>query len=306
MDTARQRFTRNNRGHSLKLLLKMSRHKQGLDRYQKSAQFLNQSKLIALLPPKSNTRQIIEQAQSNHLNTFYPAHGKKQGSVGLFKGCLGQTFDANTLFDAVQILNSMGLDVLIPESQYCCGALHQHNGDIHCAKQLAENNRQLFNQHNIDTIIYLASGCGSQLNNTNFSVPAVDLTSFILKSLKEHSIKFNPLQKHAVIHQACRGRNELGLDKTNEQLVSHIPELKISCTQNAGLCCGAGGGNQIEYPELANELLAIKINDLSNLQADYLISENLGCNLHFKNGLKLNRLNIEVIHPVTLLARQMI
>jgi len=306
MDAGRQRFSTNKHGYSHKLLFKLSRHKQGLDYYRNPIQLLNQSRLIKLLPQGSKTRSLIEQAQASQLDCFYPARNTKKGTVGLFKGCMGQTFDADTLCDAIKLLTHLGFDVHVPKSQYCCGALHQHNGDMQSAEKLATQNRQLFQQYELDHIVYTASGCGSQIINTEFSAPVADLASFILEQLSNHSLAFKPLHKHAIIHQACRGKNELGLVQVNQQLIELIPDINIQQIHHADLCCGAGGSNQLDYPELANELLSIKLDELKAAQPDYLVSDNLGCSMHFKAGLKLSRLNIEVIHPVTLLARQMI
>ena len=306
MDASRQRFNTNKRGQAHKLLFRLSQHEQGLDYYRKPIEFLKQSRLIKFLPKNSKTRTLIEQTHATQLECFYPAQNTKKGTLGLFKGCLGQTFDASTLLDAIKLLTHLGFDIHVPKSQYCCGALHQHNGDMQSAAKLAKQNRQLFQQYELDHIVYTASGCGSQIINTAFSAPVTDLASFILEQLSIHLVEFKPLQKHVVVHQACRGKNELGLTQINQQLIAQIPGINIQQIQHADLCCGAGGSNQLDYPELANELLSIKLDELKAAQPDYLISDNLGCSLHFKTGLKLNKLNIEVIHPVTLLARQMI
>lgn len=306
MDAARQQFTANHHTPAHKLLLKLSQRKQGLDYYHSAIRLLNQSKLLKLLPPYSKVRSLLEQVQSIKFDAFYPATGTKKGSLGLFKGCLGKTFDASTLQDGISLLTRLGFDVHLPESQYCCGALHQHNGDIHSAEKLAEQNRQTFNQAEFDTLIYTASGCGSQLKHSHFSVPTIDLASFLLQQLNIQPLAFKPLDKTVVIHQGCRGKNELGLSHVNQQLVERIPQINILPVQQKDLCCGAGGSNQLDYPELADKLLTIKLDEIKTLQADYLVSDNLGCNLHFKTGIHNNKLDIEVIHPVTLLVRQML
>jgi len=306
MDSARQRFTANKQGISHRLLLTLSRHKQGLDYYQRFAGFLNRSKLIKWLPFDSKVRSIVEQAQTTQIDNFYPALNSRKGAVGLFKGCMGKTFDADTLISGIKLLTRLGFDVHIPEDQYCCGALHQHNGDINGALNLADKNQQLFQQYKLDAILYIASGCGSQILKTPFSAPVVNIVSFLLKQLSINPLTFKPLQKHVVVHQGCRGKNELGLGDVSLQLIENIPAIKFHQTPLTDLCCGAGGSTQLDYPELANELLSIKLNELKTMQADFLLSDNSGCSLHFRSGIKRSNLDIEVIHPVTLLAGQLL
>jgi glycolate oxidase iron-sulfur subunit len=306
MDAARQRFHAKKHRPLHNWLLKLSQGKQGLDYYQRALLALNNSGLIRLLPQSSVARRLAEQAQTHRIEPFYAAQSEKKGSVGIFKGCLGQTFDGDTLLASIQLLTHLGFDVYLPELQRCCGALHQHNGDMHSAAKLALQNRQQFDAYPIDTVLYTATGCGSQIANSGFSVPAVDMVSFILQRLASQPLAFKPLHKQVLVHQACRGKNELGLTAVNQQLIQYIADIRISHFQQAELCCGAGGGNQLDYPELANALLATKLTELNAMQPDYLLSDNAGCSLHFRAGLKLSKLNIEVIHPVTLLARQLI
>jgi glycolate dehydrogenase iron-sulfur subunit len=306
MDAARQRFVSNKHGVSHKLLLRLSKHQNGLDYYQQPISFVKKIRLVKLLPANSKIRSIIEQSQTTPVESFYPARTTKKGTVGLFKGCIGKTFDANTLIDGIRLLTQIGFDVHVPESQYCCGALYQHNGDIENANNLAKKNQQQFKQYELDAILYTASGCGSQIINSQFSAPVMDLVSFLLQHLPDSSLTFKPLHQHVVIHQGCRGKNGLKLEDINQQLIEYVAGIKIHSTQSASLCCGAGGSNQLNYPELANNLLSIKLNELKITQVEFLVSDNLACSLHFNTGIKNSGLNIEVIHPVTLLARQML
>jgi glycolate oxidase iron-sulfur subunit len=52
---------------------------------------------------------------------------------------------------------------------------------------------------------------------------------------------------------------------------------------------------------LLDELL-----DITSAQStDYLVSSNIGCSLHIAAGLREKNMNITVIHPMVLLARQL-
>lgn len=307
MDASRQRFSATKQSVILKLLLRLTQHQQGLDYYQQWIGFLKRSKLIKLWPNSSSSRSIIQQADSTQFKDFYPATQAKKGSLGLFKGCMGKSFDAETLMSSITLLTHLGFDVYMPDKQYCCGALHQHNGHINDARILAEKNRQRFQQYKLDHILYTASGCGSQITSSQFSAPVQDIVSFLRQSLPHSALKFKPLNRSVVIHNGCRGRNDKKLQPPMSQsLLDHIPNINIISVADENLCCGAGGGTQIDYPELASKLLSIKLKALKNIQADYLLSDNIGCSLHFKSGINKHKLNIEVIHPVTLLARQML
>ena len=94
----------------------------------------------------------------------YPTGKQHRGNVALFTGCISDHFDRKTLLASIKLLNAIGFDVLVPNEQTCCGAIHQHQGNTAVAGKMAALNTDVFNSLDIDAIIYTASGCGLMLN----------------------------------------------------------------------------------------------------------------------------------------------
>ena len=94
----------------------------------------------------------------------YPTGKQHRGNVALFTGCISDHFDRKTLLASIKLLNAIGFDVLVPNEQTCCGAIHQHQGNTAAAGKMAALNTDVFNSLDIDAIIYTASGCGLMLN----------------------------------------------------------------------------------------------------------------------------------------------
>ena len=69
-----------------------------------------------------------------------PASGAKVGRVGMFRGCIMDVMFASTNVNTVRLLRQAGFEIVIPEEQVCCGALHAHAGEMDDAKQLAGQN----------------------------------------------------------------------------------------------------------------------------------------------------------------------
>lgn len=298
---------------SLKRLLRMSENPATSQRYGTALNFAKKPGLNQLInlglklfqPENINAGSIIKQADAAKFNSRYKAKSETKGSVALFTGCMGKTFDVTTLENSIKVLTHIGFDVLIPEKQHCCGALHQHNGEIETANHLAEKNQQVFDL-DIERILYSATGCGAQLNQHDLPKPATEITSFIFEQLGESKPSFKSLDASIVVHQSCSSRNNLKLTNYKHQLLELIPGLKVVEIAHADLCCGAGGSHQITYPDLSNELLNLKLSGLEQINPKYLLSDNLGCSLHFKSGLEKINKHIEVIHPISLLANQLI
>lgn len=298
----------------LSLLLSQTRHKGGLSRYSNILRWYNTSGLqkfagkalaVAGNSAAVEANRILGLAQAERLESYYPAAGKALGDIALFTGCMGASFDASTLLSAIKLLTRFGYNLYIPAAQHCCGALHQHHGQLQQARQLTEQNQQLFGKLPVSHIIYTANGCGAQLNQSDMPVPVIDILSFLLASPALTKARFQPLTESVLIHESCSTGNKLKIGDIMNQILQHIPQLQIVKPQTPTLCCGAGSSHQLLFPDLAEALLQEKIQRIKEIQPKYLLSDNLGCALHFKNGIKKSGLDIKVIHPITLLAMQL-
>lgn len=240
------------------------------------------------------------------LKPFYPAQtGTNRGEVSLFSGCVGTLADSTTLQDAAWLLNQLGFDVHIPTEQACCGALHQHNGQTELASQLLKQTEQLPDNKNAVTLLFFSPACGQQLSQSG-SLQAVDARQFMLQQLKQQNFSFRPLEKAVALHESCSHRNMSTQRTLNRELLQLIPQLEVIESSQPWLCCGAGGLQGVNYPQQGQSLAEQKARSFALDQVELLISDNIGCSLHMKTALKRYNKSIEVIHPISLLARQLL
>ena len=94
------------------------------------------------LLPDCSGRSFKQQHAYDDLQAV--AGTKSLGRVGLFTGCVMDVSEAAVHESTVRLLRAIGYDVVVPEEQGCCGALHVHSGDRITARELAETNRQAF------------------------------------------------------------------------------------------------------------------------------------------------------------------
>jgi len=107
------------------------------------------------------------------------------------------------------------------------------------------------------------------------------------------------------LHESCSHRNRLNLKTLNADLLNCVPNMQIIKSSNPSLCCGAGGIQSINYPEQAQALLNGKLASFDLSQTNILISDNIGCSLHIKSAISAYNPNIEIMHPISFLARQL-
>jgi len=236
---------------------------------------------------------------------FYPAIGEQRGEVGLFLGCIARLIDVETHLSAIAVLNQLGYSVHVPQQQTCCGALYQHRGAFSHVERLLQQNQQIFSNLNLSALITTASGCGAHLMENNvFSIPVMDINQFLAEQ-DFSKIQFSPLPKRVAVHHPCTLRHVIRGSQFPSKILAHIPGIELKELSNPDQCCGAAGTYFLDQPSMAAALLNHKIQDVLAVNADYLATSNIGCAFHIASQLNESQNGIEVLHPVTLLARQM-
>jgi len=245
------------------------------------------------------------------LQEHYPAEGKCRGEVGLFVGCIGSIMEGEIHLATIHLLNRLGYGVHVPTQQGCCGSLHQHNGEPAEAEQLASQNIAAFAGLPLDAIISTASGCAAQLfeyetlHGEALPAPLYEVCDFLQQHWPEEAPALTPQPLHAALHLPCTQRNVLRRPYAIEQLLARIPAFTLTPLAGNDQCCGAAGSYMLTEPELAAELRQPKLGELKAQQPQLLLSNNIGCALHIAAGFKEQGLEIEVLHPVLLLARSL-
>lgn len=273
---------------------------------QKTARLL---KLPQLLGLKAIERLLpsSEEALAATKN-FYPATVDRQGSVGLFVGCLGAWLDQETVNAAIQVLTAVGFDVHLPEQQTCCGALALHNGDQAASVQMEKANVQVFGDLELDAVISIASGCGSQLSeygNAGFAKKVVDISHFLNQHGGVLAARLKPLPTTVCVHTPCSLKNVLRTEQSVFKLLRQIPDITLAPLPDSVQCCGSAGSYMLDHPQTAKTLLDKVLDAALPEQPDVLVSSNIGCALHIAAGLRERGRALEVLHPIVLLARQL-
>ena len=232
--------------------------------------------------------------------------GERVGQVALFLGCISRFSDQAALLSATRVLNHLGWEVVVPPKQICCGALPQHAGDPVTAGKFKAQNQAVFGDQSLAAVLTIASGCGAHIKEYGgLSIPAFDVSDFLNQQPWPAQVKLKPLPQSVIVHDSCSLRTANSV----YQLLGRIPDIELIPLADNDRCCGAGGINLTTEPQMADALLAPK---LANLQASkatkaaILLTSNTSCALHFAAGIRKAGLDIEVLHPIQLLERQLL
>jgi glycolate oxidase iron-sulfur subunit len=267
--------------------------------------------LSALLPVP-----YVSETVPKHAKALPPVH---HGDVVLFTGCVAKVLDTQTHTATIKLLNRLGFSVRTLAQQTCCGAMHAHNGDIERAKALARTNIDAFSQSGASAVLYNASGCGAFLSEYDAllkdepvdtppapPLPIIDILDFLVENARLGELSFQGLKTKVAVHEPCSQRNVLKSQELIYTALAQIPDLDVVALPDNAMCCGAGGTQLVTQPELASPPRDEKVQALLDSEAEILLSTNLTCALHLAQGVRKTGRKIVVMHPVTLLAQQMI
>lgn len=259
----------------------------------------------------ADLQKSIQNTNKKHsLGDFYHAKGNIRGNIGLFTGCITKLFDQTTLNDSITFLTHCGYNVHISKHQTCCGAMHQHNGQIDTASKLAQQNQAIFQTESLDAVISTSTGCTVQLQSQLNGIAVFDLMQFINERHLLKLINFEAIDNRLLIHEPCSQRYQLKLESISS-LLSAIPGLKADSLKDNQYCCGAGGSNLLSSTDTSRALRQIKIEAIKSQTETQttttIVTTNYGCALQLASGLIADSLSqnkqIEICHPISLLVR---
>ncbi|MDJ0516145.1 MAG: (Fe-S)-binding protein [Trichodesmium sp. MO_231.B1] len=293
--------------------------------YQKLGfpKLIRASKLLEKISPRlaameSILPEITVDSFQNNYPTIIPAQGEKRYRVGLILGCVQRIFFSPVNMATIRVLTANGCEVVIPQSQGCCAALPEHQGQTEQAHTLAKQMIDSFANTGVDAVIINAAGCGHTLkeyghilqDDSEYCEKAKEFSSQV-KDVQEFLAnvglitKLSPLtedEELTIVYQdACHLLHGQKISLEPRKLLQQIPGVKLREPIDAALCCGSAGIYNMLQPEVAEELGQQKVENLLNTGAELIASANPGCSLQIKKHLELQGKKMTLMHPMELL-----
>jgi glycolate oxidase iron-sulfur subunit len=284
---------------------------QGLRLYQKTplSALMRQSGLLSLLG-LSHMEALMPQVpeKPSPLDAGMTFGDPRNPGVALMTGCVMDALYHPVHQATIEVLVANDYFVMIPP-QNCCGALAHHAGETDIALSLAEKNVSQMMGSPV-WIVLNSAGCGATMKDyghllhseeaKTFSSKVIDIMALLSKKpLKQPS---QPLNLTVTYHPPCHLHHAQGVKQEPLDVLDQIPGLKRVPLAEADQCCGSAGIYNIEQPELSQEILARKLDNLEKTGAEVVVSGNPGCMLQLVSGLNQRGVDMTVMHPIELLA----
>ncbi|MFN2746503.1 MULTISPECIES: (Fe-S)-binding protein [Bacillus] len=269
------------------------------------------AKMESILPKVPDMKQL--KSRPDHL----PPLGGHKKRAAFFSGCLMDTLFLDTNMATIKLLQMAGCEVVIPDRQACCGALHGHSGEKDLAVQLAKRNIQAFEALDADYIVTNAGGCGAFLSEydhllksdpdwweraASFTGKLRDFSSVLLElDFAEKSLEL-PVQT-VTYQDSCHLRNVMKTSAEPRRLLRSIKGIEFKEMKNADSCCGSAGIYNIVEANMSMTILDSKMEAAQAVQAETIVTANPGCLLQMKLGIERAGLSdhVRAVHLADLL-----
>jgi glycolate oxidase iron-sulfur subunit len=227
-----------------------------------------------------------------------------QRKVLMLQGCVQPSMMPNIDSAAARVLDAAGIQTVHARGAGCCGAVRTHGGDhdggLNDMRRNIDAWMPMVSAGECQSIVSSASACtlaikeyGHALsgdaayagNAARISALARDLSELLpeLMPALRGRLRLEGIKRLA-FHPPCTLQHG---QRLNGGIETHLRALGFDVNvagSESHLCCGSAGTYSILQPELAQQLRDRKLKNLAELQAQYIISANVGCIQHLQSG----------------------
>jgi L-lactate dehydrogenase complex protein LldE len=219
--------------------------------------------------------------------------------VALFVTCLVDAVRPEIGFSTIKLLESAGCEVVVPESQTCCGQPAYNSGDSAAARTLAEKVLREFD--GFEYVVIPSGSCGGQIKEHYLELfhdhpdlksraeklagRMYELTDFLVNVLHVNSVP-SSFSGSITYHDSCCGLRELGVKRQPRTLLALLPGVRVTEMKDCEQCCGFGGTFSIKFGDISGAIVDEKCGNVRASGADAVVLGDLGCMLNIEGRLR--------------------
>ncbi len=236
----------------------------------------------------------------------------RKGRVAILSGCAQSVLDPGINAATVRLLNRLGIEIVTPKGEGCCGALVHHMGREDSALAFARANIDAWmreiDSEGLDAILITASGCGTTIKDyghmlrldPDYADKALKISA-LAKDITEYLAAIDlpePVNKSGLTvayHSACSMQHGQKITKAPKDLLNRAGFI-VKDPAEGHLCCGSAGTYNILQPDIAKTLRDRKVKNIERTGASLITAGNIGCMTQIGSGT-----NLPIVHTIELL-----
>ncbi|QNF34438.1 (Fe-S)-binding protein [Adhaeribacter swui] len=242
-------------------------------------------------------------------------------TVGLFIPCYVDQFYPKVAIATLELLEKLGVDVVYPFNQTCCGQPMANSGFEHLTQSC--NNLFIQNFINLDYIVSPSGSCVLHIKEhlhaekpheepaaTHIRNKIYELTEFLTDILKIENLTAR-FPHRVGMHQSCHGQRGLKLSQMTElvaepfskpeKLLRMVEGLELIDLSRQDECCGFGGTFCVAEEAVSAKMGKDRVKDHLDHGAEFITGADMSCLMHLEGILKRQKSNVQVKHIAEIL-----
>ncbi len=265
-------------------------------------------------------RDRTEQVDAIRPRTI-PGSAAEGVSVALFPGCMTDWLYPEMGLAAIEVIRACGAEVTYPDAPSCCGLPAMNAGEPESARDMARQTIESLESVEADFILSPSASCAVAIRDDyvhllrddpdwserarRLAARIVDFTGFLQRvaRLPEGSFSRPGTAPKVTYHDACQTNNVLGFKDEQRRIIRDVLGLKLTEMADSTMCCGFGGSFSFDHPDVSSRLLDRKLSRAGDTESAIIVTDNPGCIMQMRGGLKARGSGVEVLHLAELIAR---
>jgi len=242
-----------------------------------------------------------------------------QGKVTLFAGCGADFIYPGLGTSLVKVLNHLGVEVMFPDEQTCCGIPALYSGDRDTMKELARQNLSCLLDGDPDYILTVCPTCTMALrkdfkevleDDREYSARAaavadkvMDVSAYLVDVLGATEL-FAGLKTPGKItyHDSCHLKRGSGVSEQPRKLLRAAGKELVEM-KRPDRCCGFGGSYSfLSHPGISRAITTDKADDIETTGAQTVVMDCPGCKIMLSGAMEKRGGAVSAKHTIELLA----
>jgi L-lactate dehydrogenase complex protein LldE len=240
--------------------------------------------------------------------------------AALFIPCYVDAFFPEVGIATLELLERLGVEVVYPPDQTCCGQPMANNG---CEDDAAATENLFVS--NFTGFDYIVTPSGSCAHHVREHLTAIEqtravmhvrrstyeLVEFLHDILKVREFPWAEFPHTVGLHNGCASLRELRTAKMSEinepffskpvELLSKVRGIRFVTPERPDECCGFGGTFSVFEEPVSARMGYDKVTDHQKAGAEYIVSADMSCLMHQKGCAERLNLPIKFIHIAQIL-----
>ncbi len=238
-------------------------------------------------------------------------------TVALFVTCLADTLFPDVGKATVRVLERLGVRVVFPAAQTCCGQAHVNTGYQRDALPLVRNFVATFEPY--DAVVAPSGSCVGAVRHQHAMVARAagddalahraeavaartfELSEYLVDQLGVEDVGAS-FPHTVTYHPTCHSLRMLRVGDRPERLLRAVRGLRLVTLPDADQCCGFGGTFALKNAETSTAMLADKMASVLTTRAEACVASDASCLMHIGGGLSRLQAGVRTMHLAEVLA----